>query len=327
MKLSVVVPVYGCPEAVQPLCERVATTAKKITEDYEIILVNDACPKGSWLEVEKACARDDRVMGIEMARNFGQIRAITAGLDYASGDWIVVMDCDLQDRPEGILDLYNKAQEGYDVVFARRKDRKDTKLVKWLSKTFYKVYDYFTDGHYDNSICNFSISRREVIDQYRRMREQNRAYTLFLKWIGFRQTAIDIESDERFAGKSSYNFKRKISMAAQFITAQSNKPLLVSIRLGVILAVLSILYAVWQILKYFFTDHVITGWTSMIVSMYFLGGIMLIFMGVLGLYIGYVFNEVKQRPLYIVRTVLNPSNERNGEGPKEQADTNFSRGL
>ena len=131
MKLSVVVPVYGCPEAVQPLCERVAATAKKITEDYEIVLVNDACPKGSWLEVEKACARDDRVMGIEMARNFGQIRAITAGLDYASGDWIVVMDCDLQDRPEGILDLYNKAQEGYDVVFARRKDRKDTKLVKW----------------------------------------------------------------------------------------------------------------------------------------------------------------------------------------------------
>ena len=322
MKLSVVVPVYGCPEAVQPLCERVAATAKKITEDYEIVLVNDACPKGSWLEVEKACARDEKVIGIEMARNFGQIRAITAGLDYASGDWIVVMDCDLQDRPEGILDLYSKAQEGYDVVFARRKDRKDTKLVKWLSKTFYKVYDYFTDGHYDNSICNFSISRREVIDQYRRMREQNRAYTLFLKWIGFRQTAIDIESDERYAGKSSYNFRRKISMAAQFITAQSNKPLLVSIRLGAILALFSILYAIWQAFKYFFTDHVVSGWTSMIVSMYFLGGVMLIFMGVLGLYIGYVFNEVKQRPLYIVRTVLNKDEVKKGTSINEQTGAN-----
>lgn len=305
MKLSVVVPVYGCPEAVLPLCQRVAATARRITEDYEIILVDDACPRGSWIEVEKACARNKNVIGIEMARNFGQIRAITAGLDYTRGDWVVVMDCDLQDRPEGILDLYNKAREGYDVVFARRKDRKDTRLVKWLSERFYKVYGYFTDGNYDNSICNFSISRREVIDQYCRMREQNRAYTLFLKWIGFKQTAIDIEADERYAGKSSYNFRRKINMAAQFITAQSNKPLFLSIRVGMLLAILSFLFIIWQILKYFITGNVPSGWTSTIVSLYFLGGIMLVFMGVLGIYIGYVFNEVKQRPLYIVRDVVN----------------------
>lgn len=305
MKISVVVPVYGCPEAVIPLCERVAATVQKITGDYEIILVNDACPKGSWAEVEKACALNPHVIGMEMARNFGQIRAITAGLDQATGDWIVVMDCDLQDRPEGILDLYNKAQEGYDVVFARRKDRKDTRMVKWLSRMFYKVYDYFTDGNYDNTICNFSISRREVIKQYCSMREQNRAYTLFLKWIGFKQTAIDVEADARFAGESSYNFRRKISMASQFITAQSNKPLMFSIRLGFLIAGLSFLFIIWKVIVYFGTGSVPDGWTSTIVSLYFLGGVILIFMGVLGLYIGYVFNEVKHRPLYVVRTMLN----------------------
>lgn len=305
MKISVVVPVFGCPEAVLPLCERVANTVKRFADDYEIILVNDACPKGSWAEVEKACARDKNVVGIELSRNFGQIRAITSGLDFADGDWVVVMDCDLQDRPEGIEDLYRKAQEGYDVVFARRKNRKDTKLVKWLSKSFYKIYDYFTDGHYDNSICNFSISRREVIQQYCQMREQNRAYTLFLKWIGFRQVAIDIESEARYAGESSYNFKRKINMAIQFITAQSNKPLLLSIRLGFGIAILSFLFIIWQVIKYFGTGDVPSGWTSMIVSLYLLGGVILIFLGVLGIYIGYVFNEVKQRPLYIIRSIIN----------------------
>jgi dolichol-phosphate mannosyltransferase len=154
------------------------------------------------------------------------------------------------------------------------------------------------------------------------MREQNRAYTLFLKWIGFRQAAIDIESDERYAGKSSYNFKRKINMAAQFITAQSNKPLFLSIRVGMILAFISFLFIIWQVVKYFFTDHVVSGWTSMIVSMYFLGGVMLIFMGVLGVYIGYVFNEVKQRPLYIVRTVLNKDMLKDGENANEQIGAN-----
>lgn len=305
MKISVVVPVYGCPEAVEPLCERVSNTVKQIADDYEIILVNDACPRNSWQEIEKVCEKDKHVIGIEMSRNFGQIRAITAGLDYCDGDWVVVMDCDLQDRPEGILDLYQKAQEGYDVVFARRKDRKDKASVKALSKGFYKIYDYFTDGHYDNSICNFSISRKEVIHKYCQMREQNRAYTLFLKWLGYRQTAIDIEADKRLAGKSGYNFRKKIRMATEFITAQSNKPLLFAVRLGILIAIGAFVFMLVQIIKYFVTGDVPSGWTSMIVSLYLLGGIILFFMGILGIYIGYIFNEVKNRPLYVIRSVRN----------------------
>lgn len=305
MEISVVVPVYGCPAAVRPLTERLVATLTKLTDDYEIILVNDACPRNSWAEIQQVCADYPCVIGLELSRNFGQIHAITAGLDYASGNWVVVMDCDLQDRPEGIIDLYNKAQEGYDVVFSRRMERKDSRLVKFLSKTFYKVYDYFTDGQFDNTINNFSISRREVIDQYCTMREQNRAYTLFLRWLGYRQTAIELEADKRLEGKSSYNFKRKTSLALQIITSQSNKPLLFAVKTGFFFAFLSFVFMTYQVIKYIVSGNVPAGWTSQIVSTYFLGGLILMAVGVIGVYIGYIFNEVKRRPLYVVRTVLN----------------------
>lgn len=305
MEISVVVPVYGCPAAVRPLAERLKATLEKLTPDYEIILVNDACPRNSWAEIQKVCADYPDVIGIELSRNFGQIHAITAGLDYARGNWVVVMDCDLQDRPEGIIDLYQKAQEGYDVVFSRRRARKDGPIVKLLSKAFYKVYDYFTDGQFDSTINNFSISRRQVINEYCTMREQNRAYTLFLRWLGYRQTAIELEADKRLEGKSSYNFRRKASLALQIITSQSNKPLLFAVKGGFFFAFLSFAFLTYQVIRYLVSGDVPTGWTSQIVSTYFLGGLILMAIGVIGVYIGYIFNEVKRRPLYVVRTVLN----------------------
>ena len=136
MDISVVVPVYGCPAAVRPLCERLIASLEGIVASFEIILVNDCCPRGSWEEIVKVCSWDTRIIGIELSRNFGQIHAITAGLDHSSGDWVVVMDCDLQDRPEGIPELYRKAQEGYDVVFAQRRNRKDSASVKRKSRAF-----------------------------------------------------------------------------------------------------------------------------------------------------------------------------------------------
>lgn len=286
MEISVVVPVYGCPAAVRPLAERLKATLEKLTPDYEIILVNDACPRNSWAEIQKVCADYPDVIGIELSRNFGQIHAITAGLDYARGNWVVVMDCDLQDRPEGIVDLYQKAQEGYDVVFSRRRARKDGPIVKLLSKAFYKVYDYFTDGQFDSTINNFSISRRQVINEYCTMREQNRAYTLFLRWLGYRQTAIELEADKRLEGKSSYNFRRKASLALQIITSQSNKPLLFAVKGGFFFAFLSFAFLTYQVIRYLVSGDVPTGWTSQIVSTYFLGGLILMAIGVIGVYIG-----------------------------------------
>ena len=305
MDISVVIPVYGCRAAIPELYDRLCKSLEKIVEDFEIILVDDCCPQNSWEEIEKVCQKDTRVVGLRLSRNFGQIKAITAGLDQSKGDWVVVMDCDLQDRPEAIGDLYKKAQEGYDVVFARRKDRKDTALTKFLSKFFYKIYDYFTDGNFDNAICNFSISKRIVIDSYCRMREQNRAYTLFIKWLGFKQTTIYADADARFEGKSSYNFRRKIKMAFEFITSQSNKPLLFSVKGGFVIALISFVYIISLIIRKLVIGNVDIGWTSVIASIYLIGGILLCAIGVVGIYVGNIFNEAKKRPLYIVAERLN----------------------
>jgi dolichol-phosphate mannosyltransferase len=305
MDISVVVPVYGCRAALPELYRRLCENLDKIAKTYEIILVDDCCPQNSWEEIVKLCEKDHRVIGMHLSRNFGQIRAITAGLDKSRGDWIVVMDCDLQDRPESIPDLFVKAQEGYDVVFARREGRKDTAITKFLSRAFYKVYDYFTDGNFDSSICNFSISKRKVIDAYCRMREHNRAYTMFIRWLGFKQTAIDMPADERFEGKSSYNLKKKMRMAFEIITSQSNKPLIFSVKVGFVIAAVSLLYILYVILRYFIVGDITVGWTSLIASIYLMGGILLAAVGIVGIYVGNIFDEAKNRPLYVISECLN----------------------
>lgn len=305
MDISVVIPVYGCKAAVWELYRRLCENLEKITDAYEIIMVEDHCPQNSWEEIAKICQQDKKVKGIHFSRNFGQIRAITAGLDVSSGEWVVVMDCDLQDRPEAIPELYQKALEGYDVVFARREGRKDSVITKLLSKAFYKVYDYFTEGNYDSAICNFSISKRVVIDSYCRMREQNRAYTMFIRWLGFTQTSIDMPADRRFEGKSSYNFRKKLRMSFEIITSQSNKPLIFAVKGGFIMAFLSLVYIIYLVVHHFLHPDVLMGWTSMIASIYLMGGILLCAVGVVGIYIGNIFNEVKNRPLYVIKESLN----------------------
>ena len=312
--ISVVVPVYGCRAALPELYRRLVETLEGMEKTFEIILVNDACPQGSWCSIEQICSQDNRVIGVDLARNFGQIRAITAGLDASCGEWVVVMDCDLQDRPESIPQLYKKTQEGFDVVFARRVERKDSFITKLLSKTFYKVYEYFTNGNYDSSICNFSISRRVVIDNYCRMREHNRAYTMFIKWLGFKQTAIDLVGDERFEGESSYSFGKKTKMAAELITAQSTKPLRFAINIGFLIALFAFIYLLAVVVHYFVSGSGVPGYTSTIASIYLMGGMTLMAIGIVGIYVGSIFNEVKGRPLYVVSEVLNGDTSKNEKG-------------
>lgn len=305
MEISVVIPVYGCKAALSELYSRLCLSLGEMVDSFEIILVDDSCPQNSWEEIVKICQKDKRVKGIHMSRNFGQIRAITAGLDNCSGEWVVVMDCDLQDRPEAIPELYEKAKEGFDVVFARREGRKDSFVTKFLSRCFYKIYDYFTEGTFDSSICNFSISKRKVIDSYCRMREQNRAYTMFIRWLGFKQVAIDLKADERFEGSSSYSFNKKMKMAFEIITSQSNKPLIFSIKVGFFIAMLSLIYIFYLVCRTWILGDVLAGWTSLIASIYLMGGILLCAIGVVGIYIGNIFNEVKKRPLYVISESLN----------------------
>ena len=200
--ISIVTPIYGCCKSLENLYTRIEKTLSKITQDFEIIMINDASPDNAWETIKKLSHMDNRVKGINLSRNFGQHRAITAGLDYAKGDWTVVMDCDLQDQPEEILKLYNKAQEGYDIVFGRRAERKDGFYKKLGSKFFYKVYDYFTESKVDSTIANFSIISSKVLASLKNLQEQNRMYPLFVNWVGFKRAEIDIEHASREDGKS-----------------------------------------------------------------------------------------------------------------------------
>ena len=305
MDISVVVPVYGCRAALEELHERLKKTLSSMVKDYEIILVNDNCPQNSWEVIQQLCAKDSHVVGIELARNFGQIQAITAGLDYSTGDWVVVMDCDLQDRPEEIVNLYNKAiEENYDVVFARRKERKDGSFKVLVSKIFYKIYSWASDGNYDPALCNFSISKRMVIDNYCKMRELHRAFVIYIKWLGFRQGVLDVEHNERFEGKSSYNFKKRMQMAMSILTSQSDKLLEFSVGLGAVTVVASILLILFIVIQYF-TMHIQPGWSSMIAAICLSTGLLMMCIGIVGIYVGNIFMQSKERPLYVVRSIEN----------------------
>lgn len=307
--ISVITPVYGCCKSLNSLYERLNKTLSIITNNFEIIMINDSSPDNAWDAIKELAKKDDRVKGINLSRNFGQHKAITAGLDYAQGDWIVVMDCDLQDQPEEIIKLYNKAQEGYDIVFGRRAERKDSFFKKLSSKLFYKVYDYFTESKIDNTIANFSIISKKVLVSLQNMREQNRTYPLFVNFVGFKRTEIDIEHASREDGKSSYTFSKLINLAIDSIVSQSNKPLKLSIKFGFMVSVLSLIYGCLLVVRYFALGVPVEGWTSVMVSIYFIGGLLFANMGILGLYIGKIFDETKNRPIYIVSNTTFESEE------------------
>ncbi|HHH37674.1 MAG TPA: glycosyltransferase [Epsilonproteobacteria bacterium] len=313
--ISVVTPVYGCCASLGSLYQRLRDTLSTITEDFEIIMVNDASPDNAWETIKELSRKDERVKGVNLSRNFGQHKAIVAGLDFAQGDWIVVMDCDLQDQPEDIIKLYNKALEGYDIVFGRRSERKDSIYKKLSSRLFYIVNDYFTENKMDNTVANFSIISREVLKSVQKFKEQNRVYSLYVNWVGFRKIEIDVEHAKRAEGKSSYTLSKMIDLAIESIVSQSNKPLRLSIKFGFLVSFVSLLYGVWLIISHFILAQKVPGWTSFMVSLYFIGGLLFANMGVMGLYIGKIFDETKNRPIYLVQeTTFDDKKEKKEEG-------------
>ena len=301
-KISVVSPVYKCGECIELLCERLRKTLKPIAEDFEIILVNDASPDLSWNIIKKLAEKDSRIKGINLSRNFGQHYAITAGIDFAKGEWVVVMDCDLQDVPEEINKLYIKAVSGnYDIVFGKRIERKDSFFKRTSSKYFYKIFGYLSGTKFDYRVANFSISSRSVIDSFKELREQNRSFPYFINWLGFKKGYVEIEHGKRDNGKSSYTIGKLLRFAFDNIVAYSNKPLWISIWMGSFISICAIIYALLLIARYMMHGIKVEGWTSVMVSVWLIGGLIFANLGVVGLYIGKIFNEVKKRPLYVIK--------------------------
>lgn len=301
MYYSVVSPVYSCKKCLNELYIRLKNTLEQITSNFEIILVNDASPDDAWDTIVELTRNDKRVKGINLSRNFGQHYAITAGLDYCSGEWVVVLDCDLQDKPEEIIKLHKKAMEGYDIVYGKRNVRQDNIYKKISSKMFYKVFSYLTDNHIDGSVANFCLANKMVIQHIVKMREHYRSYLLFLKWTGFKSVEIEIDHSARGYDKSSYSVSKLIKLAFNTIISFSDKPLRLAIKFGITVTLLSTCFILYLVIRNILYGTSVLGWTSLIASIFFSLGIVVTILGIIGLYLGRIFEEVKNRPLYVIQ--------------------------
>lgn len=305
-QISIISPVYGAASLIDELVKRIKQSVGQIAEDYEIILVEDHGPDDSWERIKKIAQKDKKVVGIRHSRNFGQQYALNCGLDHAKGEWIVTLDCDLQDRPEKIVNLYKKAQEGYDIVLASRKNRKDGFMKKLYSRIFYSVLSYLTDTNQDASVANFALYHRKVVDALKGMKDYYRYYPTMIQWIGFRLTKLEIEHAERKDGKqSSYNFRKRLNLAFDTIISFSNKPLRLTVKLGILILMISALFAIVLVMRYFLVDTSVSGWASTFLSLWFLSGLIITVLGMVGIYVGEIFENVKGRPTYIVGERLN----------------------
>jgi dolichol-phosphate mannosyltransferase len=304
-KLSVVIPVLNEETLIQELIDRVTLNCEKITNDYEVIIVDDGSLDGTWLKISEASKLNIKIKGLKFSRNFGHHYALTAGLHETIGEWVVVMDGDLQDRPEVIPDLYEESQKGYDVVFVSRKNRPEKIYYRALQKIFYWFLKSLSGLNFDSSQANFSIISRKVVDAFKSFPENARFYGSTIMWLGFKRSKIFADHGKRLSGKPSYTFRKRLRLASDIILSFSERPLKFAIGVGVILSTISIIVATWIIYAAITWGYSVTGWTSLIFSIFFFSGVILVFLGIIGIYLGRVFQEVKRRPLYVVSDRLN----------------------
>jgi dolichol-phosphate mannosyltransferase len=300
-RIAVVAPVYNEGDGLAEYWRRLRAVLEPLEPDFELVLVDDGSSDGSWERIVEMGRHDPRVKGIRLSRNFGQHYGITAGLDCCDGDWVVVMDSDLQDQPEEIGRLLAKASEGYDVVLARRGRRRDPVLKRLGSWFFYKVFNYFTEMKYDREVGNFRVVSRRVVESLRTMREQLRFLGGMIDWMGFPQATVSVRHAERFAGRGGYNLAKLWRLGQDVIVAYSDKPLRLAVRIGFAIAGLAFVYGVYVVIHALSHRVPVAGWASLIASVYFIGGITISFLGVIGVYLGRTFAETKRRPLYVVR--------------------------
>lgn len=298
-------PLFRCESCIEELYRRVLAVFERMRVDFELILVNDGSPEGDWRVARALAQRDARVKAINLSRNFGQHYAISAGLDAADGDWVVVMDGDLQDPPEEIAALHAKAKEGHDIVFGRKPERSHSTFKRLTSRAFTRLLGFLMGESLDNAVTHFSIVSREVAHNARQFREHNRSYAFLLRWLGFDVAYIDVRHDPRFAGEGAYTLGKLLRLAFELVVSQSDKPLRISIGFGFVVALLAFLYGAFMVARYFTSGTPVEGWTSLITSIYFLGGLGFVALGVTGLYVGRIFEETKARPLYVVKEAVN----------------------
>lgn len=304
-KISVVSPVYQAAPIVPRLVSEVLSTLESLTDSFEIILVDDRSRDDSWNAIKQECNKSPQVRGLRLSRNFGQHSAITAGLGLAKGDWVVVMDCDLQDRPDQIPTLYRKALEGYDIVFARRRLRRDSRLKRFYSRAFYSVFSYLTETSQDAAIANFGIYHKKVIEAVLGMDDNIRYFPAMVQWVGFQSTRVDVEHSSRAQGESTYNLRRLLRLAVNNIISFSDKPLRLVAQGGLILSAISFVIGLLYLVGYLLGVIKVAGYASLIISIWLTAGINVFVLGLVGIYVGKAFEKIKGRPVYIIDEAVN----------------------
>ncbi|MGV3720845.1 MAG: glycosyltransferase family 2 protein [Actinomycetota bacterium] len=298
--ISVVVPVYNEEKCLGELSRRLIGTLEAMGEPYEVILVNDGSRDSSLERMIELHHEDPRLKVLNLSRNFGHQIAVTAGMDFSSGEAVILMDADLQDIPELIPELYDRYREGYDVVYAIRAKRDDESAFKLVTaKLFYRLFRWATDITMPMDTGDFRLMSRRVVDAVSRMRERHRMLRAMVSWVGFRQTGVSYERPGRFAGETKYPFRKMLRFAMDGLSSFSTLPLRVSEWLGLGVSAFSFLYAVYAVISHV-AGKTTEGWTSLMVALTFIGGVQLLCMGILGEYLGRIYEEAKGRPLYLV---------------------------
>jgi dolichol-phosphate mannosyltransferase len=303
--LSVVAPAYNEESLIRHFITEVTKQIEKITSDYEVIIVDDGSFDSTWTEITKECLQNQKIKGLKLSRNFGHHYAITAGLFESAGQWTVVMDSDLQDRPEVIQDLFDKAQEGFDVVFVNRVERPETLMYKILQRFFYFILNLLSGLDFDSRQANFSIISRKVVDAFKQFPENGRFYGSTIKWLGFERSTVEAKHGSRFKGTPSYTFRKRIKLAVDIILSFSQRPVTISIFIGLLMSFIALLSSIYILFKAYYSGYEVTGWASLMISILFTSGSILTMIGVIGIYVGRVYTEAKNRPLFIVSERMN----------------------
>lgn len=298
-ELSVIVPVYGCRDCLGALHSRLSAVLAKAVRGYEIVFVDDRSPDDSWRLLEELARRDSNVRAIRLSRNFGQHAAITAGLDRCAGEWAVVMDCDLQDPPEEIPRLLDAARGGYDIVLARRRQKKHSLFRRLAARGFFRLINLFSGTRFHGEYGNFSLISRKVVDAFSQLRDRDRHYLLILHWLGFSRTEIEFVHAARFSGKSSYTLRSLLRHAFEGVFFQTTRLLRWIVYLGFWISASGVVLAAYFVYQYL-AHAVYPGWTSLAVLILLIGGFIISSTGIAGLYVGKIFEQVKGRPLYVV---------------------------
>lgn len=301
MEISAVIPIYNEEGNIPQMYKRMSDVLSQISSEYEIIFVNDYSKDSSLSMIKELAKEDYHVRYISFSRNFGHQVAVSAGLDYSKGKAVTIIDGDLQDPPELIKEMYEKYMEGYKVVYAKRSSRKGVSIFKKIAyKSFYRILDKLTEIKIPLDTGDFRLIDRVIIKHLQEMPERNKFIRGQIAWIGYKQTFVEYDRDPRFSGETGYSFSKLLKLAIDGITGFSSKPLKFASSMGIIVSIFSFLVIIYALISQFVYHSPIRGWTSLIISVSFIGGVQLITIGIIGEYISRMSTDIKKRPLYIV---------------------------